>query len=286
MIWLIGNKGMLGTEVETLLAASKFEFLTSDREVDITSYNDIESFSNGQNINWIINCAAYTAVDKSEDEEDIAYSINATGPENLAKLAKKLNAKLIHISTDYVFPGDEPTPRKEDDITGPTGAYGRTKLAGEQKIQEIFDEYFIIRTAWLYGPAGNNFVYTMLKLMKERDRITVVNDQTGSPTSAVDLAKLIFHIIDHNSSKYGIYHFSNEGKITWYDFAVEIKKLGIEYGKIDDTCMVEPCASDQFPTKAVRPAYSLMSKEKVKTELGFSVPVWENSLNEFFKGLS
>jgi dTDP-4-dehydrorhamnose reductase len=285
MVWLIGNKGMLGTEVEASLVKSGLEVVCSDRDVDITDLEAVESFVSGKNIEWIINCAAYTAVDKAEDEEGIAEKINALGPENLARAAKKIGAKLIHISTDYVFEGNDSKPRKEDDSVNPISAYGRTKLNGERNIENNMDEYFIIRTAWLYGPAGNNFVYTMLKLMNSKEQIAVVNDQKGSPTYAVDLADLITLIISSKSDNYGYYHFSNEGEITWYDFALKIKELGVAADFIPDKCAVNPCSSDQYPTKASRPAYSLLSKEKVKNKLGFSVPEWQESLSKYFDGL-
>ncbi len=285
MVWLVGNKGMLGSELERQLQDASIQYAASDMDVDITDYSAVESFVKEKDISWIINCAAYTAVDKAEDEEEKAYKINAAGPSNLAKCAKTINAAIIHISTDYVFAGNDPAPRKEEDPTGPVSAYGRTKLAGEEEIIRNTDAYFIIRTAWLYGVSGNNFVYTMLKLMKERDNITVVNDQIGSPTHAVDLALLIVEIIQKNCRDYGIYHFSNEGEISWYDFALEIKDLGIEYGMFEDTCKVEPCSSGQFKTKAVRPAYSLMSKERVKSVLYFNVPEWKESLRDFFEAI-
>lgn len=285
MIWLIGNKGMLGTEIEKLLHNSGSEYVCSDMDVDITDPAAVEQYCSGKNISWIINCAAYTAVDKAEDEEDKALKINALGPLNLATSAKKIGAKLIHISTDYVFEGNDPSPLREDDPVGPISAYGRTKLAGEKNIEDSMEEFFIIRTAWLYGPAGNNFVYTMLKLMNTKDEIAVVNDQKGSPTSAVDLAELLVHIIGVDSQAYGYYHFSDEGEITWYDFALKIREFGVSNKLIAGSCVVNSCTSDQFPTKAKRPAYSLLSKEKVKSELGFDVPVWDESLKNYFEGL-
>ena len=180
-----------------------------------------------------------------------------------------------------MFDGKSSAPLSEDMAVGPVSVYGKTKLAGEHALISATDNYFIIRTAWLYGLYGNNFVYTMLKLMDARDTISVVNDQHGSPTNAEDLADLIVEIIKQNSRDYGIYHYSNEGNISWYDFASEIYRLGRDAGLLSSACEVNPCSSDQFPTKAERPEYSLLSKEKVKSVFGISVPDWKESLNGF-----
>ncbi len=282
MVWLIGNMGMLGQQIEKLLLSQSIAYVSSDMDVDITDFSAVEKFTENKDLKWIINCAAYTAVDNAEDDKEKAFAINATGPENLAKISSAKKVKLIHISTDYVFPGTEDRALNENDITGPVSVYGKTKLDGETKIIENTKSYFIIRTAWLYGKYGNNFVYTMLALMNNRNELMVVNDQVGTPTYAKDLAELIFQIIRRDSELFGIYHFSNEGRISWYDFAIEINRQGLADGIIQNDCRINKCESSQFPTKAVRPNFSLLSKEKVKKELSIVVNDWKVSLTAFF----
>jgi dTDP-4-dehydrorhamnose reductase len=290
MIWLIGNKGMLGTELSLLLEKSGFPFIGTDREVDITTTVALSDFiSTQQNkkqpIDWIINCAAYTAVDKAEDEIDLCRKLNTTGAGNIASCAKSIDAKLIHISTDYVFNGQGNKPYTEEDATDPIGIYGLTKRDGEIKVLEENKNTYIIRTAWLYGRYGNNFVHTMLKLMKERDSIKVVNDQRGSPTWAFDLAETVITFIKtKDASKnvpYGFYHFTNEGEISWFDFAREIYAQGRTLGILTKDCNVMPCTSSEFPAKVKRPAYSVLDKSKIKTALDITIPVWDKSLKQF-----
>ena len=285
MIWLIGNKGMLGREVERQLQAAGLQYRATDMDIDITLLEALsahaESIFKDETSRWIINCSAYTAVDKAEDEPELAAKINAEGVKNIAECAVKFDTAIIHLSTDYVFDGKNPEPLTEDLPTSPVSVYGRTKLDGELALKSLTDRYFIIRTAWLYGLSGPNFVYTMLKLMEGRDSITVVNDQHGSPTNAVDLAELIVTILKTGSTDFGIYHYSNEGNITWFDFASEIYRLGREYGLVTSECEVSPCSSDQYPTKATRPEYSLLSKKKVKSVFGIDVPDWKESLAGF-----
>ena len=227
MIWLVGNKGMLGREVESLPQNKELPYIASDQEIDITNLDELRIFSADKPISWIINCAAYTAVDKAEDEPvpDLAFKINAAGPHNIAEIANNKGAKLIHLSTDYVFDGTKTGAYVETDPPHPLGVYAQSKYQGEVNFAETLSEYFIIRTAWLYGKQGNNFVTTMLRLFKERDEVSVVGDQWGSPTYAPDLAAVILKIISLNSDAYGIYNFTNEGKITWYDFAQEIHRI-------------------------------------------------------------
>ena len=286
MIWLIGNKGMLGSSVEKKLKTSEFNFSTTDLNVDITNIDALVNYAakifTTKDQNWIINCSAYTAVDRAEDEPELAEKINSLGVENIANCAKKNNAKLIHISTDYVFAGTNPEAITEDMSPNPVSVYGNTKLKGENAIQKSINSYFIIRTAWLYGLYGFNFVYTMLKLMNSRNSISVVNDQFGSPTNAKDLADLIVTIVSKESTDYGTYHYSNEGKINWYDFAEKIYEIGKQKKLINSDCNIKACSSSEFPTKATRPNYSLLSKEKVKTTFQIPVPQWEESLSSFF----
>ena len=289
MVWLIGSKGMLASEIAAQLNQYNIQWIGSDKEVDITDKAAVEAFvqqnfSSGS-LQWIINCAAYTAVDKAENEPAIAQKLNADALINICEVAKKYSAQLIHFSTDYVFDGTSAIPYIETDTTNPQSVYGCTKLQGEQNIIELLPEHYIIRTAWLYGKSGNNFVSTMLHLMNERESLKVVNDQRGSPTYAVDLAKTVLRIMQLNNHQYGIYHYSNEGNITWYDFAGEIYRQGKEMGLLKRTCSVVPCTSSEFPQKAHRPSFSLLNKQKIKETFSLSVPNWNESLSSYLKEL-
>ena len=285
MIWLIGNKGMLGTELSLLLENKGFSFIASDKETDITDINALKEFAKGNDIKWIINCAAYTAVDKAEDDSNVCRLLNTEGPRNIASAAKEINAKLIHISTDYVFNGMGTKPYTEEDSTDPTGVYGLTKRDGENELLNKNSCSYIIRTAWLYGQYGNNFVKTMLRLMKEKESISVVDDQKGSPTWAYDLAQTVLKIItiadEGKSIPYGIYHFTNEGEITWFEFAKEIYAQAKSCGILSNECEVKPCTSAEFPAKVKRPAYSVLDKTKIKNALFFSIPAWNDSLKNY-----
>ncbi len=285
MIWLIGCKGMLGSEIARQFEENKIEYIGTDREVDFTDYSSIQKFSNDKQINFIVNCAAYTAVDKAESDKELAQKLNEKGPENLSKLCNSINATLIHISTDYVFDGTGNTPRTEDMPVAPIGVYGETKALGEKAVTSICNKYYILRTAWLYGWNGKNFVYTMLKAMNTHDSVKVVNDQRGTPTFAGDLAGVIIRIINLTENvPYGIYHCTDLGDITWWDFTNEIKKQGIEAGYLTNKeCVVNPCTSDEYPTPAKRPAYSVLSKEKIQKTLGIKLPDWKESLTVFLK---
>ena len=283
MIWLIGNKGMLGKEVSGLLNENEIPFTGTDRETDITDLDALREFSMGKDFSWIVNCSAYTAVDRAEEERDTAFLINEKGVANIGALSAELGIKVIHLSTDYVFDGTKNYPLPEEEPTDPKSVYGESKLAGEKALQECNRRHFIIRTAWLYGREGANFVYTMLRLMREKESIKVVDDQIGSPTWTFDLASLILRILETDSDDYGIYHFSGGGQTSWYGFAREIYRQGKERGIITGDCAVNPCSTDEFPAAAARPAYSLLSKEKVKAVLKGNVPAWEESLNNFFE---
>jgi len=287
MIWLIGYKGMLGTELSALLENCNIPFIGTDKEVDITSISSLEEYIKNIPIKWIINCAAYTAVDKAEDDIELCRMLNTEGPYNIAVIANKIGANIIHISTDYVFNGKGNKPYTEEDSTDPIGIYGLTKRDGEIKLLQENKNSYIIRTAWLYGRHGNNFVHTMLKLMNERDSISVVNDQIGTPTWANDLAQVIIKFIVLSDSgktvPYGIYHFSNEGEITWYDFAKEIYSQAKVLGILTKDCEVKPCTSADFSAKVTRPAYSVLDKTKIKRELRITIPSWDESLRLFLK---
>ena len=283
MIWLIGNKGMLGTELSVQLEENKFPFIGSGRETDITDVNALREFVRRNNsIRWIINCAAYTSVEKAEDDKETCHLINIEGSRNIASVANEIGAVIIHISTDYVFNGRAVRPYTEEDETDPIGIYGLSKRYGEIKVLEENEKAYIIRTAWLYGKYGNNFVHTMLHLMRERDSISVVDDQKGSPTWAFDLAKVILEFIKQSSEgkiiPYGIYNFTNEGEITWFDFAGEIYRIGRASGILTKNCEINSCASDEFPARVNRPVYSVLDKTKIKNTLGIKIPVWNESL--------
>ena len=290
MIWLIGCNGMLGTEVSRQLKDNKIDFTGTDREVDFTDEKTVSDFASDKDIDFIINCAAYTAVDKAESEVDLCRKLNIKGPEVVAKYAKQTGATLLHISTDYVFDGTGSSPRTEYMPIAPIGVYGVTKAEGEKAVSDNTDKYYILRTAWLYGWAGKNFVYTMIKAMNTHDAVKVVNDQKGTPTFAGDLAKVIIEFYkraaNHNPVEYGIYHCTDLGEITWWDFTNEIKKQGIEAGWINETgkkCVVNPCTTEEYPTPAKRPAYSVLCKEKIQKALNIKLPYWKDSLSIFLE---
>lgn len=312
MIWVIGNKGMLGSEICRQLAEKKFNFTGTDREVSVTDIDALESFVDSvetnayfpskiahkdRKITWIINCSAYTNVEKAEEDAELAAKLNEEGPRNIARLARKIGAKLIHISTDYVFGGQGKEPYKEDDAKNPLGVYGKTKLAGEVAIQKEMNTYYIIRTAWLYGFDGRNFVYTMTKLMNSHDEIKVVNDQKGSPTFACDLAETIIKLIEkndgaksiigkHSAPSYGIYHYTDAGETDWHQFAEEIYRLGKKYGRITQDCKVCGCSTEEYGAKVERPAWSVLCKDKIIKELKLKIPEWQVSLEKFIKSES
>ena len=244
--------------------------------LDITNKQQLESYFLNNELDYCINCAAYTAVDLAEEQSDLAYAVNAEGPKNLAEVCKKYQVKLFHISTDFVFDGKKQTPYVETDMPNPLGVYGASKWQGERYIQEVMEDYFIIRTSWLYSEYGNNFMKTMLRLSETRDEISVVSDQIGAPTYAGDLAEVLIKIILSSSTNYGIYHYSNSGAISWYDFAVEIfKQLG---KKIE----VKPIKTKDYPTAAKRPKYSVLYTTKIKNNFNCTIKDWQGSLKSKF----
>jgi dTDP-4-dehydrorhamnose reductase len=276
---------MLGQDVVQRLDAIGLSHVDSDLDCDITDPAVVRRFAAGRPIEWIVNCSAYTAVDKAEDEEAKADTVNAIGPANLGREAAELGARVIHLSTDYVFDGEASSPYTEEHRPAPQGAYGRTKARGEKLLAEAAPEHFIIRTAWLYGVHGKNFVNTMLRLMDERDEVSVVNDQRGSPTYTLDLAAALCTIISADSRAYGIYHYSNEGETTWYQFARSIYTLGRARGRIGHSCALVPITTDRYPTKAARPKYSVLSKAKIKRIFAITIPTWQDGLERFFRDL-
>ena len=284
---------MLGTELALLLESRGIKHIGTDREVDITDKEALSSFAEKINkiekIDWIINCAAYTAVDKAEDDSENCRLLNTEAAGNIARQANKTGARLIHISTDYVFNGLGVKPYSEDDQTDPIGVYGLTKRNGELKIKEENPQSYIIRSAWLYGKYGNNFVNTMLRFMHEKESLSVVNDQRGSPTWTKDFAETLITLL-HQTDKgdaipYGIYNYTNEGEISWFDFAREIYVQSRELGLLEKDCEILPCSSAEFPAKVKRPAYSVLDKTKIKAALGIKIPAWDESLKEFLKSL-
>ena len=282
-ILVTGANGQLGNEMQIVSKNSKDKYIFTDvcdgyEKLDITDLDAIRRMVAENDVKCIINCAAWTNVDKAETAGDIVETLNATAPENLAKAMKEVGGLLVHISTDYVFGGDPyNTPCREDQKGTPTGVYGLTKLHGEQKIQAVGGHYIIIRTAWLYSEFGHNFVKTMLNLTATKPKLKVVFDQTGTPTYAGDLAEAIFDIIDNRKfdDHDGVYHFSNEGVCSWYDFTKKIAELAGH-----DSCDIQPCHSNEFPSPVTRPAYSVLDKTKIKDTFGLKIPYWVDSLKK------
>lgn len=283
-ILVTGANGQLGTEIRNLAPGTEDRYIFTDVTslpgvetiyLDITNPDALELISSSERIDLIINCAAYTNVDKAEDDPAMATLLNSTAPGNLARVAARRDIPLIHISTDYVFQGNEPKPLKEDHPVHPTGVYGATKLQGEQAVLESGCKSLIIRTAWLYSPYGKNFVKTMAALTRERPSLNVVYDQVGTPTYAADLAALIVGIISRRQLHHtGIYHFTDEGVTSWFDFACAVRDL------LGNTCDIRPCRSEEYPSKVVRPAYSVLDKAKVKAVFGVEIPHWFVSLKK------
>ena len=291
-ILVTGANGQLGNEMRIVTKGSKDQYIFTDVTdaeeqetafLDITNLDSIRTMVKANDVKVVVNCAAYTNVDKAESDQEFCALLNAKAPENLAMVMKEVNGLLIHVSTDYVFGGDPyNTPCKEDQNGMPTGVYGLTKLHGEQNIQKSGVDYLIFRTAWLYSEFGKNFVKTMLNLTSAKPQLKVVIDQVGTPTYAYDLAKAIYEIIENRKyeGNTGIYHFSNEGVCSWYDFTKTIAELA---GNTD--CDIHPCHSDEFPSPVKRPAYSVLDKTKVKETFGLNVPYWTDSLKKCLKNL-
>ena len=276
VVLVTGQYGQLGNELKVLSAKyPQYDYVFTDvDELDITDAEKVSGFFDLHEPAICINAAAYTAVDKAETDKDLALKINAYAVGNLAANCNKLHTKFIHISTDYVFDGTASTPYKENHPVKPVNFYGESKLQGEQIALEKNPSAVIIRTSWVYSFYGNNFVKTMLRLMKERESINVINDQFGSPTYAADLAAAIMQIAVQTEDKAGIYHFTNEGIISWFDFAVAIKELA------NLSCDVKPVDTSGYPTPAKRPAYSAMDKEKIKSAFGIEMRDWKESLEK------
>ena len=288
-ILVTGANGQLGNEIQTVAKKSKDNYIFTDvcdgyKKLDITDLDAIRSEVKENDIKCIINCAAWTNVDKAETAGDIVETLNAKAPENLAVAMKEVGGLLVHISTDYVF-GAEPynTPCKEDQQGTPTGVYGLTKKHGEEKIIATGANHIIIRTAWLYSEYGKNFLKTMLNLTATKSELKVVFDQCGTPTYAGDLAEAIFHIVENRlyEGNSGIYHYSNEGVCSWYDFTKAIANLA---GNTE--CNILPCHSNEFPSPVTRPAYSVLDKTKIKTTFNITIPYWTDSLKKCMSNMN
>ena len=280
-ILITGCNGQLGNEIQLLEKEnSQHQWFNTDvQELDITNVDAVRLFVQEHQIDGIVNCAAYTAVDKAEDNEELCTKLNAEAPAYLAKAIGDRGGWMIQISTDYVFDGSKHTPYVEDDDTCPNSVYGRTKLVGELNVQKLCERSMVIRTAWLYSTFGNNFVKTMIRLGKERPELGVIFDQIGTPTYARDLAIAIMTAIDKGIVP-GIYHFSNEGVISWYDFTKAIHRMaGIT------SCHVRPLHTAEYPTPANRPHYSVLDKTKIKQTYGIEIPYWEESLKDCIEKL-
>ena len=280
-ILVTGANGQLG---QSILEQSKNYkeiecFFVTRNELDITNEELINHYFEDKSFDFVINCAAYTAVDKAEDDQENAYLVNAKATEFLAKITNEKGIPFIHVSTDYVFDGTEAQPRLETDQTNPIGVYGQTKLDGENLALENNPKTIILRTAWVYSRFGNNFVKTMLRLFNDKDSISVVADQIGSPTNAIDLADAILTIVSKDDLTYGIFNYSNEGECSWFEFAQKIKEFS------NSTIEINPVPTSAYPTKAKRPAYSLLDKSKIKEVYQLDIPTWEDSLKEELKYL-
>ncbi|MBE9662402.1 dTDP-4-dehydrorhamnose reductase [Mucilaginibacter myungsuensis] len=271
---VFGGSGQLGQCLKAVSTRDNFEGLifTEEQGANILDVPSLELLFQQHQPQYIINCAAYTAVDKAETDVDIARNVNAEGPANLALLCKKYNTTFIHISTDFVFAGNTTSLLSEDDIAEPISVYGQTKLEGEQAIAENTDQFFILRTAWLYSEFANNFVKTMLRLGAEKPELKIIADQVGTPTYGVDLAGAILRIIASGSDAYGVYHYSNEGVASWYDFTKAIFDIaGVK-------TPVLPIRTEEYPTPAARPKFSVMDKAKIKQTFNINIPYWRDSL--------
>ena len=291
-VLVTGANGQLGSEMRLVAAASKDRYIFTDvvdlpgvetEKLDITNIDAVRAMVKENDVKVIVNCAAYTNVDKAEDDQEFCALLNAKAPENLAVAMKEVDGLLVHVSTDYVFGGDPyNTPCREDQKGTPTGVYGLTKLQGEQAIEASGCHHVIIRTAWLYSEFGKNFVKTMLMLTSTKPQLNVVFDQTGTPTYALDLAEAIYDVVENR--KYegndGVYHYSNEGVCSWFDFT----KMIAEYAG-NTECDIRPCHSDEFPSKVKRPSYSVLDKTKIKNTFGINIPYWTDSLKKCIKNL-
>jgi dTDP-4-dehydrorhamnose reductase len=281
-IWLLGDRGMLGRQIAVALQENRLAFFASDRDVDIGDLDALQAFCRGKAVSWIVNCAAYTAVDQAEEEGAQAFRLNAQGAENLARIAVTLGARLVHFSTDYVFDGELRRPYTESDPPRPLSQYGRSKRQGEERLAAHCPSAFIFRISWLYGVFGNNFVRTMLRLFGEGREVRVVDDQFGSPTYARTLAGNIVRLLAGESRQFGLYHYCDRGVISWHAFAAAVLERALSRGWLEKKPSLVAIPSAAFPTRAVRPAYAALDSARAVSELGFEVRDWARNLDDFF----
>jgi len=278
-ILVTGANGQLGWELQRAKPGDCELTALSRDQLDITDLEQVKNTINSIKPDWIINAAAYTAVDKAESDSAGAYAINADGAANLAMAAQAINARLLYISTDFIFDGKNNRPYLPEDAANPLGVYGASKLAGEQKVRELLgDDTLIIRTAWVYSSHGNNFVKTMLNLMAERDTLGVVEDQVGTPSWAAEIATAIYLSIENNLR--GIYHWTDTGAASWYDFSVAIYELGKEAGLLNNSVTINPIPTEDYPTPAVRPPYSILNKDSLRKAINYTGKHWRDSLSQ------
>ncbi|MGY0391261.1 dTDP-4-dehydrorhamnose reductase [Bizionia sp. KMM 8389] len=273
-ILVTGGQGQLAQCIKDVEAPNCNFIYTDSGSLDITNAEKVQAFFKTNKVDFCINCAAYTAVDKAESEPELAKKVNEIGAKNLAEACKASQATLIHISTDFVFDGSKSTLYSETDSVNPIGVYGQTKLDGEREIAETLSKYFILRTAWLYSEHGANFMKTMIRLSKDKEQLSVVSDQVGTPTYAKDLAQVVMQLITTNNEEYGLYHFSNEGVASWYDFAKAI------FDQTKASLKLLPIKTSEYPTPAKRPAFSVLDKSKIKSALQIEIPHWNDSLKQ------
>lgn len=273
-VLVTGAKGQLGQSIKNIAYQHPtLDFLFVDKQqMDITNIIQISEFFKTHKVDWCINCAAYTAVDQAENHKEEAYQINVLGTRNIAQICQEYDAKLIHISTDFVFDGLKTSPYTERDATNPINVYGETKLKGELEVKAHCASHFIIRTSWLYSEFGHNFMKTMLRLASERDILRVVNDQIGSPTYALDLAEALLHIIQKDKDHYGVFHYSNQGQISWFEFAKTIFELANHH------IVLEQILTKDYPTLATRPLYSVLDTSKISEAFNLEIPFWKDGL--------
>jgi dTDP-4-dehydrorhamnose reductase len=286
MIWIIGNKGMLGKEVAHYLSEREYPIIGTDKEVNILSPLALKRHLNKYNPEWIINCSAYTDIDGAEENWDQAYMVNKEGTASIAYIAHQLDIPLIHISTEHIFDGSVKAPLTEKEKPNPLNVYGASKLAGEEAIRNITKKYFIIRTASLFGEYGRTPIFSLLNRMNESASFRLPNDRTVNPTWTRNVAELIERIITDNSRQYGTYHFSSKGECTEWEFAWEVYRLASRHGIIRNACSIIPGKASELNEKAQRPEYTVLSNEKVEKMMTYKVPDWEASLNDFIQSIS
>ena len=283
-ILVTGTAGQLGRELMLMLQAAGEEVVGIDQqELDLSRTDEVASGIANYGVDWVINCAAYTQVDKAEEDRELAFLINRDSAGAVAIGVKRCRGRLVHISTDFIFDGKQSRPYKEDDVANPLGVYGQSKLEGEQLVHKVMPEAIILRTAWVYGIHGHNFVKTMLRLAAEREELNVVDDQIGTPSWTADIASAIQTLINRNAA--GTYHFTNEGVASWYDFADSIVHIARDLDFPIKAKIVKPIPSSEFPTPATRPPYSVLNKQKIRNLLDRDIPHWQQSLEQMLRQL-